>query len=534
MKQILHIFRKDARRFWPEIAISLAVIAVWVWAYPNQWLPVYGVPEGGIGASYAFAFRVVMQRVADALTFLVVVCWWILIARVVHDESLVGDRQFWLTRPYEWKKLLAAKVLFLAVFLYLPLVIAQCFLLVLAGFHPLSYVPGLLFNLLLITGILVLPLFALAAVTSTFVRMALTLLSIVLVLIAIVICCGSSPTTSANLPTEDHLSVPLIFCCVCGAAIVVQYAARRVWLSRILLVALPVVIVILGLFEADEAQVLRTYPRPSTTAAAPAQISFRPDALHQVFAGPAPLRASDIQINLPLEVSGVADGYAVSPDNVKVTIEAPDGRYWTLPWQAVYERKDLPGSQGYQVAFTMSRAHFYQLKSAPVALQLALAVTELRSGAVRRISLPTRDFDVPDFGVCSPRTDWRSEEIVGLACRAALRQPDLTYINVVWSDTPCSLSQPGPNPGVQGGGWAGTLSSEPAEFGIASVKNLPFDLSNKAETDQRILSQQRYLCPGSPVSFTQYHLVRRTQIDLTIPDFHFPALTLAPEASRGL
>ena len=28
MKQVLHIFKKDTRRFWPEIAISLEVLAV--------------------------------------------------------------------------------------------------------------------------------------------------------------------------------------------------------------------------------------------------------------------------------------------------------------------------------------------------------------------------------------------------------------------------------------------------------------------------------------------------------------------------
>ena len=90
---------------------------------------------------------------AGLLTVLIPVSWWLLIARVIHAETLVGDRQFWLTRPYEWKKLLGAKALFLAVFLYLPLLIAQCLLLFRAGFHPLSFIPGLLFNLLLITGV---------------------------------------------------------------------------------------------------------------------------------------------------------------------------------------------------------------------------------------------------------------------------------------------------------------------------------------------------------------------------------------------
>ena len=73
-------------------------------------------------------------------------------------------------RPYDWKKLLGAKALFLVAFLYLPLLIAQCLLLFSAGFRPLSFIPGLLFNLLLITGILVLPLMAIASVTATFAR----------------------------------------------------------------------------------------------------------------------------------------------------------------------------------------------------------------------------------------------------------------------------------------------------------------------------------------------------------------------------
>ena len=83
---------------------------------------------------------------------LVPVSWWLLISRAVHAEALVGDRQFWITRPYEWKSLLAAKLLFLAIYIYASILLAQCALLRAAGFHPLSYMPGLLYNLLLLTG----------------------------------------------------------------------------------------------------------------------------------------------------------------------------------------------------------------------------------------------------------------------------------------------------------------------------------------------------------------------------------------------
>ena len=36
MKQMLHIFAKDTRQFWPEILISLALVATFVWIYPQQ------------------------------------------------------------------------------------------------------------------------------------------------------------------------------------------------------------------------------------------------------------------------------------------------------------------------------------------------------------------------------------------------------------------------------------------------------------------------------------------------------------------
>jgi hypothetical protein len=171
---MLHIFAKDSRQFWPEILISLALVAAFVWIYPSSWLVgnTLAVDVGG-----DFVKALFEQYLGGILKLLIPVSWWLLIARVIHAEALVGDRQFWLTRPYEWKKLLGAKALFLVVFLYLPLLIAQCLLLFTAGFRPLSFIPGLLFNLLLITGILVLPLMAIASVTATFARVTVTLLA---------------------------------------------------------------------------------------------------------------------------------------------------------------------------------------------------------------------------------------------------------------------------------------------------------------------------------------------------------------------
>ncbi len=109
MTQILHIFRKDARRHWPEILVSLVLIAVFVWYQPRKWT----------GQAISIRFVAGLLNILPAL---LVLSWAFLIARLVQGELLVGDRQFWITRPYDWYKLLASKLLILD---YAPLRLVQ-------------------------------------------------------------------------------------------------------------------------------------------------------------------------------------------------------------------------------------------------------------------------------------------------------------------------------------------------------------------------------------------------------------------------
>src|SRR5256885_7885270 len=61
----------------------------------------------------------VTNRIAawTLVMILLPLAWWTLIARVIHDEVLPGDNQFWITRPYSWKSLLGAKALFILAFI---------------------------------------------------------------------------------------------------------------------------------------------------------------------------------------------------------------------------------------------------------------------------------------------------------------------------------------------------------------------------------------------------------------------------------
>jgi hypothetical protein len=520
MKQTLHIFAKDARRFWPEIAISLAITALFARIYPNQWLAQAGLyAVSGWGG---FAGPPGVQLLAFVLYVLVPVGWWLLIARVVHGENLVGDRQFWVTRPYEWKQLLAAKVLFLFVFLYLPFVTAQLVLLAEAGFQPFSYIPGLLYDLLLLTGAVIMPLFAMATVTSAFARMALAMVGVLLGFIGFMVLSSHLATTAVSTPSGANFSTPILLC-ICGGAVAVQYAARRLWLSRLLLIGLFLTIGVAMLAPSDGGAVDRAFAARATSQESPIHIAFLQDANHQVTG--APLGDKRVQINIPVLISGIADGIVIMPQNVKVSGGAADGAQWSTPWQSIYGSHYASDTQDSNISFMMDRSVYEKVKSAPIHLQLTLALTQGQAGGVTRIPLPTTDFSVPGFGVCSPQKGWpeTSSQITGISCRSAFRQPYLTYVETLWSNLPCSGAKTEPNNGVQGAAWVGDFDNALAQFSIASVSSVLVSLSNSLrETGVRDRQEPRYLCPGTPVTFTRYNLVRLLRTEVVIPNFQMP------------
>src|SRR6266481_1568008 len=117
MSKILHIFKKDIRRHWPEILISLALLAVYSRRELHFWQT--SLQYDGISP------------------FFFLLSWSFLILRVVHSETLVGDRQWWVSKPYIWWQLLLAKLFFIFVFVSVPLFHVQLLLLHRAGFSTL-------------------------------------------------------------------------------------------------------------------------------------------------------------------------------------------------------------------------------------------------------------------------------------------------------------------------------------------------------------------------------------------------------------
>ena len=200
MRQTLHIFRKDVRYLWPQIGAVLGLQTVETWGLA------VGRPWSGIGG-------------------LEVISWWYLIAAAIHKESPTGDCQFWVTRPYDWKSLAAAKLLLIIAFLCLPLALSDLTAVRAQGLSPSAGSTWM--HLLVLTALYVLPAVAIAAVTRYSGQMGLTILAIAVVT-TIVMALGPGRDHSWGPMEWMHDSLLLGFLALSGAAVAVwQYARRR-------------------------------------------------------------------------------------------------------------------------------------------------------------------------------------------------------------------------------------------------------------------------------------------------------------------
>lgn len=511
MNQAGHIFSKDARHFRWEIGISLALLVALAWVYPFTFMPAEWINSRAGNPD-------VLRGVAGLLAALVPVSWWVMITRLVQDENLVGDQQWWITKPYEWPQLMGSKLVFLGAFLVAPLFVAQCALLAVAGFRPFTYLPNLGFDLLLMAGLVVIPLMAIAAVTSSFGKMTLTLLGMVVAFIAYVVLLALIVQSQGNVwvPAAGGILL-VVLAAACCAAIVLQYARRQVWVARLVLIAAGVIL-IGGVAAASNSLVLAmSYPR----ASAPLQLTY--DTAERYNATSQPAGMKWIGLPVPVVVSGIAKDVAVNLDAVQVSGEGPDGRRWPGEWVPIIGARYDANSDHEMLPLQVSRAFYDAEKANQVTLQLRFAVSTLEAGRTTAMALPDHEFSVPDFGICTPEMYEHRGQFHGVSCRAALHQPQATLVQVQWSDDPCSVSQAAT---VQGKGWAGEMEPAPAEFGLSPVVQVGFTLSNDSKTNISGESAgPRYLCAGSPVSFTAYSLVRRSEYDVTLTGVRMPAMS---------
>lgn len=214
MNLALHTFRKDVRHLWPALLVWLALLGVLT--NTDRWRS-----------------DTIISPVEGWLNLLVPLAWACLVALAVLEEPLAGDRHFWLTRPYRWSALLGAKAAFAILFLHVPSLLADAYVLAARGFAPAEWLPQLLWKQLTFAAFLTLPAMALSALLPGFTHFMLATFGIAAVA-AFAFGAASREAYFMQRP-DDYLRGEVTGLLVAVAALAIiwlQYRRRRAVLGR--------------------------------------------------------------------------------------------------------------------------------------------------------------------------------------------------------------------------------------------------------------------------------------------------------------
>lgn len=392
MDQVLHIFKKDIRRHWPEILISLALLALYTHRELHPWR---NSLDYVFSRSFYF-FVVTGQYVAPAL----IIFWVFLVVRVVQSESLVGDRQWWVTKPYVWWELLLAKLLFIFVFICVPLFHVQIFLLHHFHFPVFANCPALFRTLSSLFLLLVCFCLLLAGLTKNLAQLLMVVGVMALVLIASALWASQSSLGSAMQAAPvvvDYLTDFLIWIGL-ASAVVYQFARRRKWtVVGSLVVLIGFVIGISAVFTSSKV-VERRYT-PIDRSAAPLQISVKPVETSNESKDFSRSSSREVQLSIPVGVSGVAEGTIVQLNAVNIYAESPERSSWSPGW--LYESQTFwPEDKVKTMSYSVGRREYEKLKDTPLHLLVDLAISEYQTVGSRSLQILSRSLSDQALGIC--------------------------------------------------------------------------------------------------------------------------------------
>jgi hypothetical protein len=388
LSQTWHIFKKDARHLWPEIAVSMALLIAFARVSLWQW------PQGGERGSAEQWVDVT----AAVLRGLIPLIWAILIARVVHEDELVGTRAFWLAKPYNRLSLLTAKVLFVANFLCIPFLVMQMYLLAHAGLLNRGAVYGLFPNIGFICFEILLPLGAIASVTRGFGRFFLALIGTIIYLVLL----GFGLAEIDNTRFDDPFSIvpaSAVLFLIVVAGIVLHYTHRRTSVSRALLLAAPIVAALLTLVP-DNAAYHHFYPDAAPATGFSPRLSFNPGK--DTGFRPDPTVAKGfVRIMIPYKAEDIAPEDRVMTRAIHATIESQGGLRWSSSWQVLPEQI----ATGSVTSFQIPKRILNRIGESPVKLSLSIAVE--RFVPLPSITARTEgQFTAPGGMVCHIRREY--------------------------------------------------------------------------------------------------------------------------------
>ncbi len=405
MRQALHIFRKDVRFLWLPMLVVLAMTAVFAWSHsadPSTFAKGNAGPDDLLGM----------------ISFFLVMCWWYFIACLIYQEQPAGDCQFWVTRPYSWKSLLAAKALATVAFINVPFLISDMAILWANGFSPARAAASLLGRQIAITAIFLLPAAAIAAVTRHLAQIAFTGLTL-LVLYAVANGAGEPDQSWDRLAWIPLWTTAAVLAGGMFWALAWQFARRRTPITRLVLAGVCGMCAAMPMAKPfGGAIALESHFPAAPESVSAVKLSFSPGAYPKddLYISPyAIVRAALAKRGwIPIHIDGLPPGAHVRADLLEVKIRGLKGARWGSGWVVPNVSYKDPGRiecfQGWGededrvLYLTPGRGAQGAFQSQAVDLSVSVAMTVFRSETTTRMIPDQSPYRIAGLGVCSLRS----------------------------------------------------------------------------------------------------------------------------------
>ena len=411
MRLMLYTFKKDSRRLWPAAAASWVMLAAL--ANADRWRAdsVPSLMEGW-------------------MNLLLTMAWVCLAALAVLEEPLVGDRNFWTTRPHRWPSLLVAKLVFAVLAIHLPSMFADIFVLTARGFSPSAHLGDLLWKQMLFFGAVTLSSIALASLVRNFTNLIIAIFTNAA---GIAILNGGFqrfPEFRTQGSEVSHMAVRILLATASLAVICTQYARRRLIPARMIAIAAALAAASLSAWLPARAE----YAVRSRGFQETPRIALRDAPSDHAIIG-ARIGGTQPVVLLPISIAPGARDDAFQIPIVEVEIVAPDG----TRFQSIHPSPNRPfekiGLMAYPLstsrdrppdwlALRFSGAAWERVKNARVRVRGTAAFEFYRRGETA--ILPAQGSgNVADLGRCMALTvdDRFSEEILKVFCESARELP---------------------------------------------------------------------------------------------------------------
>lgn len=441
---IWHILRKDVRLLW---AIALAVAAIHFAAAGAQfWLGPLQQPGQLVTIAYLLSLVSLVGVVMVTLS-------------VMHQDAVPGVRQDWLVRPINRAELIGAKLLFVALIVQGPLLLADLGEGLASGFSfPASLGAAAARNATILC-FFSLPALMIGAVTrnaveSFLVAIAGLVIYVAVILIGMVLLLGIK-TSIGGTGLSWIMGATWYTLAVAGTAVVMslQFFRRQTTTARYLIGAGGAVVILSSFLPWRAAFAMETSLSKQPSLARAVALAFNPQlGRFKLPAGAA--QATGIALYVPLRVAGVPAQTVMLLDRADIQIRDATG-------QTLYTGKSNLSVDGlgsiedarlevrqragnpapidvYQKIFVPS-AVYARLRGQPVEMEIDYSLTLFHLDAMASIAAIGGHAKLQNLGSCVTGIDGEGDD-VQLHCISA--QPTPSCFTAVLEDPPNGLHNP--------------------------------------------------------------------------------------------